>query len=73
MLSQKDENTLDTALVKIQELVSSAATEEETLLLAAGMLSISRQIFEFYLGTDHADQIFESHLGTENVPEYQVH
>lgn len=73
MLSQKDENTLDTALVKIQELVSSAATEEETLLLAAGMLSISRQIFEFYLGADHADQIFESHLGTENVTEYQVH
>jgi ethanolamine utilization protein EutQ (cupin superfamily) len=72
-MTLEEQETLDTTLVKIQELVSSMETEQETLLLAAGMLSISRQIFEFYLGTDHADEIFEAHTGVHSEPEYSLH
>jgi hypothetical protein len=72
-MTLEEQDTLDTALVKIQELVSSTETEQETLLLAAGMLSISRQILEFYLGTEHADEIFEAHTGAHDEPEHSIH
>ena len=72
-MTLEEQETLDSTLVKIQELVSSMGTEQETLLLAAGMISISRQILEFYLGADHADEIFESHTGVHNEPEYSLH
>jgi hypothetical protein len=65
------QESIEAVLDKIQQLVAHAGTEHETLLLAAGMLNISRQIFEFYLGTDKTQEIMLSQTGPSN--DYQQH
>jgi len=73
-MTPEENSLLDATLEKIQQLVASVDTEQETLLLAAGMLSISRHIFEFYLGADQADEIFLNQTGNvDEQHQYQIH
>jgi CYTH domain-containing protein len=61
-------------LETLNQMVINSRDDQESLMLAAGMLTVSKQIFEYYLGTEQANEMLMSQVGdSDEQVRYQIH